>query len=555
MRRFQVALAALGLLLSSAPVLLADNEGQAELDMAIELQATAETLGELERVIKLAETAIEKGLDKGNTEFAKKLLGATLYQHADRSSKPVFEQFPPTRNWRSIRDLGLKNLAKAKMYDPTLPDVYILEAKFKSPQLGGEAEEAIASLNEAIKLLQKLDQPKQLADCYVLRAQFVEGDARKLADYELALKTDPKHIAARQGRALIYLNQNEHDKAIADLMKLLEQDADNPGVAAELAQALILSKKFDEALKYAEDVVKLAPKATEGYKLRAQLRWIKDDSKGALEDLGEALSINPNDLSALLMRGRLYAAEKKLALAKADVNKVLRARPDLPPAVELRSTIAAMENNYADAIADIQTLLQSDPTNAEYRLQLATLYVGDKRPRKAIELITTVIDGIADDKDPEQKEIKSSALRARGDALLSVGKHAEAVKDYEAALKLDPEDTGVLNNLAWVLATSPDDAVRNPARSLEHGLKACELTKYEKPHILSTLAAGYAEKGDWETAIKWSSKAVELGTDEQNVDDQLKKELESYQQKKPWREKQEIEENTKPLGQKSDLET
>jgi tetratricopeptide (TPR) repeat protein len=402
-----VAFAALGLLLSASP-LLAQNEGQAELDMAIELQATAETLGELERVIKLAETAIDKGLDKGNTEFAKKLLAATLYQHADRSSKSVFEQIPPTRNWRSIRDLGMKNLAKAKLHDPTLPDVYILEAKFQALP-GGEREEAIASLNEAIKLLAKLDQPKQLADCYVLRAQFVEGDERKLADYELALKTDPKHIAARQGRALIYLNQNEHEKAIADLMKLLEQDADNPGIAAELAQALILSKKFDEAMKYAEEVVKLAPRATEGYKLRAQLRWIKDDSKGALEDLGEALSINPNDLSALLMRGRLYAAEKKLALAKADVNKVLRVRPDLPPAVELRSTIAAMENNYADAIADIQTLLQSDPTNAEYRLQLATLYVGDKRPRKAIELITTVIEGIADEKDPEQKETKSSA--------------------------------------------------------------------------------------------------------------------------------------------------
>src|SRR5262249_55164227 len=147
-------------------------------------------------------------------------------------------------------------------------------------------------------------------------------------------------------------------------------------------------------------------------------------------------------------------------------------------------------------------------------------------------------------------------LRARGDALLSIGKHADAVKDYEEALKVDPEDTGVLNNLAWVLATSPDDGVRNAQHSIELGLKACELTKYEKPHILSTLASGYAEKGDWETAIKWSSKAVELGAKDEDIDGQLKKELESYKEKKPWREKQEVEENTKPLGRsKNDLET
>jgi tetratricopeptide (TPR) repeat protein len=204
----------------------------------------------------------------------------------------------------------------------------------------------------------------------------------------------------------------------------------------------------------------------------------------------------------------------------------------------------------------MQTLLQTDPTNNMYRLQLAGYYVGDGRPRRAIELLTQILDGVRDENDPEQKETKADALRARGDALLSVGKHADAVKDYEEALKVDPEDTGVLNNLAWVLATSPEDNVRNAERSIELGTKACELTKYQKAHILSTLAAGYAEKGDFENAKKWSGKAVELGAKEDDVDQQLKKELESYKNAKPWREKQEIEENTKPLGKsKSDLET
>ena len=218
--------------------------------------------------------------------------------------------------------------------------------------------------------------------------------------------------------------------------------------------------------------------------------------------------------------------------------------------------LAAQKDKFDEAIADMQKLLQEDPTNTEYRLQLATYLVGDKRPRKAIEILTSILDGFGENLDEDGKETKADTLRARGDALLSVGKHADAIKDYEDALKLAPEDTGVLNNLAWVLATSPEDGVRNADRSIELGLKACELTKYEKPHILSTLASGYAEKGDWETAIKWSMKAVELGEKEEDVSEQLKKELESYKEKKPWREKQEIEENTKPLGAKpSEVET
>ncbi len=213
----------------------------------------------------------------------------------------------------------------------------------------------------------------------------------------------------------------------------------------------------------------------------------------------------------------------------------------------MRSILAAQQKRFADAIADIKLLLQADPKDEELRLQLASYYVADKRPRKAIELLTNILD---------DSDKNADVLRARGDALLSVGKHADAITDYEKAMAIDPTDTGVLNNLAWVLATSPEDNVRDAKRSIELATKACELTEFKQAHILSTLASGYAESGDWETALKWSSKAVEVGSDEAETVDQLKKELESYKEKKPWREKQEIEENTKPLEPgKDDLET
>ena len=61
------------------------------------------------------------------------------------------------------------------------------------------------------------------------------------------------------------------------------------------------------------------------------------------------------------------------------------------------------------------------------------------------------------------------------------------------------------------------------------------------------MAAAYAETGDFETAIKWSSTAVELGVENNEVDEQLKKELDSYKQKKAWRERQTIEEKADPV--------
>ena len=75
---------------------------------------------------------------------------------------------------------------------------------------------------------------------------------------------------------------------------------------------------------------------------------------------------------------------------------------------------------------------------------------------------------------------------------------------------MEEDDEHLLNNFAWVLATSPDDEFRDGKRAVELATKAAEQTNYETPHILSTLAAAYAETGDFENAKKWSAKAVEL---------------------------------------------
>ena len=197
------------------------------------------------------------------------------------------------------------------------------------------------------------------------------------------------------------------------------------------------------------------------------------------------------------------------------------------------------------------TLVKRDPENTTRQIQLSNLYQTDKRPRKAISVLTEVLD-----RDPRNV----SVLRSRADALLGVGDHDKAILDYERCIKIAGSDdenfdlSGILNNLAWVLATSPKDSIRNGKRAVELGERAVELTEEKQPHILSTLAAAYAEIGDFENAVKWSTKSVNLGKEEEHEQqEQLEKELESYKASKPWREKQETEENAVPILSPEDL--
>lgn len=510
----------------------AEQAGQADLDEAIALKVTAESLADLDQVIEKCESAIKQGLDADNDKFARNLLSATLYQIASRLCEPIFDQRPPNPSWPLLRQQALPRLEKLVKYDDQMSEAYYLIARLQSLP-GGDPKQAAAAVAAAVKLAGSVA-PK-LSKALLLRGELAEDKERKLADFNQAVIIDPKNAEALKTRGLFYLGEGETEKATADFAKLLELNDDDLTAHHALAEALTGAEKYDEALEHLKKAEKIDPSSPLTFTLRARIHVLQGDLPAGIADLDAALNADPNDVPSMLMRARIYQVQDKLDEAKKDVEHALLLRPGLIQAILLRSMIAASEENYDTAVADMQTLLESDPKNIEWRIQLAAYYNAGKRPRRSIETLNAVLED-----DPQN----TLALHGRADALLSVGKHAEAIADYNEVLKLEPDNSGVLNNLAWVLATSPKDKLRNGKRSVELGTKACELTEYKKAHILSTLAAGYAETGDFETARKWSSKAVELGDDE--VLDQLKQELESYKQEKPWRELQKIEEPAEP---------
>ena len=205
----------------------------------------------------------------------------------------------------------------------------------------------------------------------------------------------------------------------------------------------------------------------------------------------------------------------------------------------MRSIIAGQMNDFDLAIKDIKVLVDDDPRNPMLKQQLAMLYNAADEPEKSVKIYDDLVELAPED---------ASMFRGRGDAYLSLSEHEKAVADYDEALDIDPEDSGVMNNLAWVLATSPDESVRDGERAVELATKAAELTEFELPHILSTLASGYAEMGDFEKAREWAEKAVNLSEDEEQKKG-LNEELERYKLDKPWREDQlkELEEKREKM--------
>jgi cytochrome c-type biogenesis protein CcmH/NrfG len=125
-----------------------------------------------------------------------------------------------------------------------------------------------------------------------------------------------------------------------------------------------------------------------------------------------------------------------------------------------------------------------------------------------------------------------------GDAFLLKGKAREATGDYERALDLAPELVKSLSGLGWILATCPDGSLRNGARAVQLSTKAVELSRRQRPIALRTLAAAYAEVGEFDDAVAAAWEALELALTKSNSDlaSKLRLEIDLYQTRLPLRD-------------------
>ncbi len=531
---------------SGTAVADAPQPGQVDLDEAMELRLDAQTPQQLEALVALLESAIAKGLDAENLPFARKMLGSVQMERAQAVAGQLIQGGGSRA--RVLRSEAVEILRTALKHDPELVEAYLLLARLQIlPE--GNVDEAKQAATKAIELL--ASDPHAQSAALLLRAMCQSDNEARAADLDAAVAANAANAEALQARALMRLQTGNVNGAVDDLTALLKRDPTNQAVAQIAVEQLVQLERTDDALALLGEA--LAANPSEGlYRLRGIIYRAEGKEDEALADFGKALAMQPKDPISLLQRAEISLGRGDVKAAKRDLEEAIRVEPRVAgsvAAVRVRCYIAVEEDRLPDAINDMSLIVEANPEEPFWKLQLATLYVQDKRPRKAVEMLNEILES-----DPHN----TMALRSRGDTLLGLGEHHEAIKDYQTALdvglKTPQERSGLLNNLAWVLSTSPKDDLRDGPRALKLAVEAAELTDHKEAHILSTLAAAHAEVGDFEQAVRWSEKSVELAKEiEHDQLEQLEEELQSFKDGKPWREAQDTEENETPLLRPEDL--
>jgi tetratricopeptide (TPR) repeat protein len=529
-------------------------DGEEDFEEASRLRLKVDSLDTLKELIGLAESAIKKGLDAADMEAAKKLVAASYIQKTELMIGMLngSQQLSRARIEKLLQEF-VTDLEQAIEYDPKLIDAYLIKTELHARRT--EKDLAFETANSGVEALlpdAKQSDPagkEKLSRLIMMRAGLRTNPTEQLDDLKLSIQTNPSNVASITLYRANAMQQSKAAEAIEFLKSMVEQYPESELLACSTAELMAITpESIPDAIKLLTDKLSTMPNSVEMLKSRAKIYSVNKEAELAKADMDKVIELASADIEGLLLRAQVLLDDDKLDEARKDVDAAYELDNNRVGTILLRAAIASAQKRYGDAISDYQLILKNTPKGQEKNprllMQLALLYSQDNRPTQAIKIFDQVI---------KTNQDYWEAYRLRGDTRLGLGDHENAIKDFESALELAPEGesdrSGILNNLSWVLSTTPNDALRDGKRALEYAIEACKLTDYKAPHILSTLAAAHAEIGEFDQAVEWSQKGVELARETNATQlEQLENELKSYQEKKPWREKTETKENKAPIG-------
>jgi tetratricopeptide (TPR) repeat protein len=194
--------------------------------------------------------------------------------------------------------------------------------------------------------------------------------------------------------------------------------------------------------------------------------------------------------------------------------------------------IALLQKGMLDeAIPHLEKAAALSPNSGELQVNLGAALVQKGRFDDAIPHFEKVLA-----LDPDSAEARFFL----GNAFYLKGRIAEALAHWRKVLAAEPNDLRVLNQAAWVLATNPEAPFRNGAEAVELAERAVRVSGGRQPRILATLAASYAEAGQFSKAIETARRALDLATQQntRQLAEGLNAMIALYQANTPFREKQ-----------------
>jgi tetratricopeptide (TPR) repeat protein len=303
-------------------------------------------------------------------------------------------------------------------------------------------------------------------------------------------------VIAHHDLGRVYLDAGEPAKGLEEYQAALKMDPDGAYGNLGVGAAMIAADRPRDATNYIAKALRANPGDAAAHGDMGVALMNLGDLDGAISEISEAIRLKPGVPATYANLGKVYSTKGESDSAVNCYMTALKLDPAYGPAHYYLGLEYLKRGSLDNATASLEKAAEYDPGALEIHLQLAQLY-------------------------GERHEI------------------AKGISEYRALLRLNPNVPEALNNLAWILATNPDANFRDGAEAVKLAQRACELTSWHQTLFIGTLAAAYAEAGDFDKAVQTAQKACDAAAahGEKELLQANQELLAQYKNRQPFREK------------------
>ena len=384
-----------------------------------------------------------------------------------------------------------------------------------------------------------------------------------LPEWAKAIAMSPEDARARNNYGQTLARAGKTTDAIAQLQKAVLIKPHYPEAHNNLAIALAGAGRSNEAIDHYRQALDENPGYAEARNNLGRALLEEHRLPEAIEQLEDAVAINPEYAEAHNNLGYALASQGRLDEAVQHYRQAIESDPRYAHAYNNLGQALAMQGNLDEAIADFSKAAELDPAYASAEGNLGHALLSKDHPdeaiphlRKAVELAPKSAafhnylgQALGETSQTDEAitnferalQLSPSLVEAHyylGVALAMKGRRAEGLAHWRQALLKEPDNVQVLNEIAWVLATAPEAALRNGSEAVSLAEHAVKLTSAREPVVLGTLAAAYAETGRYGQATETEQRAADLAARQGNAPlaESLNQRLTLFERKTPIRQ-------------------
>jgi len=409
----------------------------------------------------------------------------------------------------------------------------VLELPYRDYFMSIDAKSVITECSQALKdnrhhtdmILARI--LKRRGEAYAAESNFKEAKA----DFDKAIDLQPSDCESKWERCIACARLGDDKGAKKELDNLVRDFPKYAPPYVTLAHLLLAQGDYDAGIRLASKAIALDPRLGEAYYIRSQAYFATSDYQKCLTDMNHFIELMPFKGEYFpehpyLIRGKalLILEKHEDAIFNFQMARRLNAS-SFEPLFWLWRANVNVGRTHVSYMMSLEMLKTHGDNPLAYTAQATSLNLCG-RPKQAL---TSAQKGLT-------LEADSPELHAQlGAAYDQLGKYEDALKEFDIALRNNPDHISALCGKAYVYATCPDDTLRNGKRAQELAKKCCDLTDNKNVIMLGLLSEAQAENDQMKEAIRTVKECLDKCGKNEDMKGRLEKLLAVFENGRPYR--------------------